>query len=230
MNWNLERHASLDSTNRLAYERAQEGVPAGLVVVAGEQTAGRGRRDNRWHSPGGGLWFTLLLRPPHIEGLSLVAALGVGSALSVDWQLHWPNDLYCGTRKLAGVLVESRLSGSGCEFALVGVGLNANNSDFPPELVATSLALELGHEIDLEQQLQAVLNSLSTYLDRYEREGLESFLDELRLRCPMVGSRVRYLSEGQEHEAVAVGFAGDGALQLEDGTVLRTVDRIDLVS
>lgn len=230
MNWTLERHASLDSTNRVAYERAREGVPAGLVVLAGEQTAGRGRRDNQWYSPPGGLWLTLLLRPPHIEGLSLVAALAVGAALSAEWQLHWPNDLYCGTRKLGGVLVESRLSGEGCEFALVGVGLNVNNSDFPPEIVATSLARELGHEVELEQQLQAVLNSLSSYLDRYEREGLASFLEELRGRCPMVGSRVRYLSEGREHEALAVDLTDDGALRLEDGTVLRSVERIDLVS
>jgi len=148
----------------------------------------------------------------------------------VEWQLHWPNDLYCGTRKLGGVLVESRLSGQGCEFALVGVGVNANNSEFPPELVATSLALELGHEVELEQQLQAVLNSLSSYLDRYERKGLGAFLDELRGRCPMVGSRVRYLSEGLEHEALAVDLTEDGALRLEDGTVLRSVERIDLVS
>lgn len=229
MNFVLEQHREVDSTNRVAAERARQGCPAGLVVTAERQTAGRGRRDNSWHSPTGGLWLTAVLRPHRVEGLSLVAGLALGRALTdVSWQLHWPNDLYCGAHKLAGILVESRLMGEAVDFVLVGIGLNVNNRDFPPDLPATSLALEVGREFDLELVRELVLASLGESLELWEREGLAPFLPELRRRCPMVGARVRYRVGSEEHEARVLDVGEDGGLLLEDGECLRSVDRIDL--
>lgn len=229
MNFILEHHPEVDSTNRVAAERAREGCPAGLVVTAGRQTAGRGRRDNTWHSPLGGLWLTVVLRPGRVEGLSLVAGLALGRALTdVSWQLHWPNDLYCGARKLAGILVESRLLGDAVDFALVGIGLNVNNREFPPDLPATSLALEVGREFDLELVREMVLDSLGEALETWERQGLTPFLPDLRRHCPMVGGRVRYRQGTDEHEAQVVDVGEDGSLVLEGGVSLRSVDRIDL--
>lgn len=230
MRFSLEKHLELASTNLVAAERARDGAPAGLVVVAERQTAGRGRRDNTWHSPAGGLWFTVLLRPERIEGLSLVAGLAVGWALAdVDWQIHWPNDLYCGPLKLGGILVESRLLGDRPEYALVGIGLNVNNRDFPADLAATSLGLEVGRDFDLETLLELILDSLGESFERWERDGLRPFLPELERKCPMVGARVRYLCNNSWHDAEVSAVGEDGGLVLVGGETLRSVDRIDLV-
>lgn len=230
MRFNLERHKEVDSTNLLAAERARVGCPAGSVLLAERQTAGRGRRDNSWHSPVGGLWFTVVLRPQRIEGLSLVAGLGVGRALvDVDWQLHWPNDLYCGDLKLGGILVESRLVGSSVEYALVGIGLNVNNRDFPPGLQATSLALQVGRDFDLDTVLELVLDSLGEAFEQWEAHGLAPFLPELRARCPMIGARVRYRIGDSWTEAQVRDVGEDGSLLLVEGEPLRSVDQIDLI-
>lgn len=230
MRFVLERHSEVESTNLVAAERARAGAPAGLVVVAERQTAGRGRRDNTWHSPDGGLWLTVLLRPERVDGLSLVAGLAVGRALvDVDWQLHWPNDLYCGERKLGGILVETRLLGSKPEFALVGIGLNVNNREFPAGLTATSLALQVGRDFDLPSLLELLLDSLGESFELWEREGLQPFLPELTTRCPMIGARVRYLTGDAWHEAEVRAVGEDGGLVLVGGETLRSVDRIDLV-
>ena len=230
MNFVLERHHSVDSTNALALARASAGCDAGLVVVAAEQTAGRGRRTNAWFSPPGGLWFTVVLRPARLEGLSLIAGLAVGRALvDVDWCLHWPNDLYCGARKLGGILVETRLVGERVDFALVGIGLNVNNANFPEGLAATSLAQEVGRPFDLDVVLETVLDSLGEIVGDWETRGLKPFLEEIAARCPMVGRAVRYRVGDRWFDAGVDAVGEDGGLVLASGEKLLSVDQIDLV-
>lgn len=232
----IESHLRLDSTNTEALRRAREGAPAGLVLRAERQDGGRGQHRRSWHSPPGGLWFTVLLRPARVEGLSLAAGLAcvrAARALGVPASLRWPNDVYVGERKLAGILTESRLLGNRVDFALLGIGLNVNlrSEDFPEALrdQATSLALEIGQPMDAEDVFERLLDELDEVLEHHRQGGLPRLLPEIRQVCSTLGRRVRIQAEGGAHLAWARSLAEDGALELEDGTRHYCVDRVQVL-
>ena len=144
-----------DSTNRVALELGHAGEPEGTVIVAEEQTAGRGRAGHSWHSErAAGIYVTLLLRPKlapvqapvltMMAGLSAHAAVEALTALAVD--LKWPNDLMIRGKKAGGILTEMHADPGQVRFVVVGIGLNVNQERFPSELtnIATSLRQETG--------------------------------------------------------------------------------------
>ena len=140
--------ATTPSTLDDAHAQAAAGAPAGTLVLADEQTAGRGRDGRRWSSrAGGGIWLTLIERPVDATALDVLSLrLGLHAARALDAytasaiRLKWPNDLYVAQRKLAGILVEARWRGSAPEWVAIGFGLNV----VPPPDVATAAALEPG--------------------------------------------------------------------------------------
>jgi BirA family biotin operon repressor/biotin-[acetyl-CoA-carboxylase] ligase len=162
--WRVEVLPSATSTNAVLAERARAGEPAGLCLVAEEQTAGRGRLDRSWTSPPrAGLTFSVLLRPvteqlgwvPLLGGLAVVRA--VREQADVEAVLKWPNDVLVGDRKLAGLLAEA-VAGA----VVLGVGLNVTTrADELPHAMATSLALEGARTTDRETMLKAVLRGLT---------------------------------------------------------------------
>lgn len=128
----VEARATVTSTMDLAHELAAQGAPAGTLVLAEEQTGGRGRGGREWRSaPGGGLWMTLVERPRTADGID-VLSLRVGLRLAPvleRWSeapisLKWPNDLHVAGRKLAGVLIEARWHGARPDWVAIGVGIN----------------------------------------------------------------------------------------------------------
>jgi BirA family biotin operon repressor/biotin-[acetyl-CoA-carboxylase] ligase len=137
-------------------------------LIAEEQTAGRGRLDRSWLSPRGGIWMTILLRPPNIfaaiNGLPLIGALAiaksVSSTLGVNSRVRWPNDVVANNRKFAGVLAETKITGNRMEYVLLGMGINAN---FDPSLIqetdatSTSLLGLLGSPVDREALVCSLL-------------------------------------------------------------------------
>lgn len=141
----LERVAS---TQDLIHQLAGDGAPHGTAVVAVVQTAGRGSRGQGWHSPPGGLWLSVLCRPPDesaTEVLSLRAALLVAGALErtapgFRLGVKWPNDLFCASLKVGGILCEARWQGSAPAWVAVGLGLNVTNP-VPAELTARATTL-----------------------------------------------------------------------------------------
>ena len=166
---------------------AVSGPPAhgdeGLVLFAEHQTAGRGQRGNRWESAAGeGLWFSILLRPQiqinesyrltvwAIEALSDV----IRAEFALDSTIKMPNDIQLRGRKVAGVLVEMRAQQKAPHVAVVGIGVNANQSDFPNELQdkATSIAMTLGRRVNRQEFAVALLRQLdTTYRQRFVKEG-----------------------------------------------------------
>jgi BirA family transcriptional regulator, biotin operon repressor / biotin---[acetyl-CoA-carboxylase] ligase len=162
------------STNELLLRLGEAGEPHGTAVFAESQTAGRGRFRRAWHSaPGLGLWFSVLLRPEidpgEMEELTPFAAVSAAEAIRssgpVDVRIKPPNDLYAGPRKLAGILIETRIGSA--SFAVMGIGINVNHSseDFPEKLrqTATSLARETGSAWDRQALAVAVLRSLNEW-------------------------------------------------------------------
>jgi len=171
-------HKEAVSTNTLALELARKGARAGTVVWAGCQTGGRGQHDRSFASPPGGLYFSLILTPDiAMECLPLLTlAAGVGCALALEevcqlsvW-LKWPNDLYCGGKKLGGILSEA-VPGqqAGLPVVVIGVGINVNSSvkAFPPRLTdrLTSVYAEKGRRYAVQPLLEKCCSSLMAQAD-----------------------------------------------------------------
>src|SRR6266516_4091300 len=176
------------STNDAILQVATANAKEGLVLFAEHQTAGRVQRGNRWESAAGkGLWFSILLRPKieindsaqlTIWAIETIADV-IRTELSLEPAIKLPNDIQVHGRKVAGVLVEMRAQEKAPHLAIVGVGINVNQSmeDFPPELQsrAISLALALHRPVDRRQFAVAVLRYLDrTYRERFTDEALQS--------------------------------------------------------
>jgi BirA family transcriptional regulator, biotin operon repressor / biotin---[acetyl-CoA-carboxylase] ligase len=207
------------STNDDALAAAKSGAPHGALFGAETQTRGRGRRGSEWLSePGAGLWFSLLLRPelsPELlPGLSLCAGLAVRAAVaarvSAPVLVKWPNDVWAGGRKLAGILVESQVAGAKIASVIIGIGINVTHTAFPESLasIATSLALLSASATGREQLLADVLRHLETELARLKNQGLGGVADALRPHDALLGRRLRV------DELVGVGSGIDSAGRL----------------
>jgi BirA family biotin operon repressor/biotin-[acetyl-CoA-carboxylase] ligase len=235
----FEWHAACGSTNDLAGERARGGAATGLVVAADAQTAGRGRLGRNWHSPpGDNLYFSVVLRPgrptAEIPALTLLGGAAVARALAtfgVEPLLKWPNDVELldekgQRRKVAGILTEMASAGANASHVVVGVGINVNGAEFPPELAerATSLRRALDgpvdRPIDRAAVLAAVLEALEPLCEAFDRRGpaaaVEAFEAHAAFPAPC---RVTVPGRTQERLAgTALGVDPDGALRLRDET------------
>src|SRR4030042_185854 len=166
---------SLPSTMEEARKAGWHGAEEGTVVIAEEQTAGRGRRQRMWISPQGGIALSIILRPSvqHLPQMIMLASLAVTAAIEAVTGLKagikWPNDVLIGRKKVCGILIENQLRGGNLEFTVVGIGINANvDISSYPEIadIATSLSLEKGQpvsRIELVQKLMVEVEKL--YLD-----------------------------------------------------------------
>lgn len=231
----LRFYSSIGSTNEEGLGWAAEGAPEGALLVTDHQTAGRGRWGRGWASqPGRSLQFSLVLRPllaPDDYGL-ITTALGVACAVAIDdisavaTRIKWPNDVTVKGRKMAGILVESRMSGSAIDAAVAGIGINVGwrREELPEEVAdsATSLYIESGRDIDRVDLLEAVVRGFERrYLSLQEPAGRESLIAEATQRSWVLGRRVRIrFAEGETIEGWAAGLLANGALELDvDGTM-----------
>lgn len=200
----------MDAASKLALEGAADGV----VIVADEQTAGRGRRGTTWQSPAGaGLYFSLIARAANVIP-TLAAGVGVregiqrATGLAAD--LKWPNDLLVGGRKLAGILAEGVAIGSPQQAVIIGVGVNIQPAAYPPDVAAraTSLEGELGRPIDRELLLSEILASLRRRVADVEH-GPGGILQAWRAMSPTAeGTRVEW--DGKH--GITAGIDDTGAL------------------
>src|SRR3972149_2437761 len=163
----LHYYATLGSTNDRAAELARAGAPEGTLVVADEQTAGRGRSGRRWHSPAGsGLALSLVLRPTtlgsrEIAAIGLIGAMGSIEALAeygMQPELKWPNDVLLNGAKVGGILAEASWTGSELDHVILGIGLNVGKAPLPEvEFPATSIEQAVGKPVAREALLLRVL-------------------------------------------------------------------------
>jgi BirA family biotin operon repressor/biotin-[acetyl-CoA-carboxylase] ligase len=185
--------AAVDSTNEVARRWAAEGAPEGAVVVADEQTAGRGREGRAWVCPrGAGLLASAIVRPQYppsaIGGLALVAGIAAARAIQhaagVAVGLKWPNDIIAAGCKVGGILVESECRGPRVSWAVIGIGLNVNGTreDFPSHLrpTVTTLAEQAGCRVDRIPLFQSLLEQLESVYARFASNGLAPVLADWR--------------------------------------------------
>ena len=216
-------HRLTDSTNERAKELAAAGAPHGTLVTADEQSAGRGRQGRVWTAPPrSAVLMSLVLRELD-ERLPLTAAVSVCEALPVPAAIKWPNDVWIGRRKVAGILVEGRPQEG---WAVLGIGLNVlvERDDFPPELreTATSLLIERA-----APSIEAALTGIVERLDHWLGAPPAAVLEAWRSRDALKGERVRW-SDG---EGFANGIDESGALLVEtrDGPVTLDAGEIHLL-
>lgn len=227
----VHRFAELDSTNRKALELANQGAAEGTVVVARTQTSGHGRKGRAWHSPVGGLWMSVVLRPPQVEGLTLMASLAVVRTLAkfkVGALVRWPNDISVKGLKVAGVLAESRLLGQSVDHVVVGIGVNVNQTEFPEDIrdLATSLRLVTGRECDLHGFEQVLLHELDGLYHHYRATGPADCIRAVAELSELTGQRVAVETEEGTVEGVVRGLTATGGLELEGGQVFYTAERV----
>ena len=212
-----------DSTNERAKKLADAGAVHGTLVTAGEQSAGRGRQGRAWTAPpGSAVLMSLILRDLDERHalLPLAAAVAVCEALPVDAAIKWPNDVWIGRRKIAGILVEGRPQEG---WAVLGIGLNVDidTGEFPAELrdSATSLLIEEGAP-PVETMLDAIVDHLDTWIGAPP----ESVLEAWRSRDALKGERVRWsggegIADGIDDSGALVVVTDDGPVTLDAGEV-----------
>ncbi len=223
----IEYHDSIPSTSDRARELAAAGEPEGTVIIAGEQTRGRGRSERSWHSPADlGLYMSVLLRPraagTEAPLFGLLAAVAAAGALGAT--IKWPNDLLLSGRKVAGILTEARSNQQGIRDLVIGIGVNLNQGaeDFPPDIRGSAISLRMarGARVEGVRVAEEILVELGRWYTLWSKAGGGPVLERFRsLSGDLVGRRVRVMDGGRARTGVTGGITSDGALRVrpDDG-------------
>jgi BirA family biotin operon repressor/biotin-[acetyl-CoA-carboxylase] ligase len=233
----IHHYYKIGSTNTAATEAGSAGASEGSVFLAEQQTAGRGRRANQWHSERStGIYCSVLLRPAlppsDVLVITLAAGLAVHSVVQeIDSRvlpdLKWPNDVLINGKKFCGILTEMNAEVTRVRYIVVGLGINVNQSSFPPDLqaIATSLRLATGTEWSRVELCTALLKSL----DREYRgllvnpEATPSILRRFQARSSSVRGHHVEIKENADLEGVTEGLDSRGFLQVRTAQGVRAV-------
>lgn len=229
-------YQSLPSTNTTAMEWARNGGPAGGVVLADSQTAGRGRHGRSWHAEAGrSLTFSIILRPslpPERWSLvTLAASVAVVDTITeispvTAPRVKWPNDVLIDGLKCCGMLLETSFDGSGKTGGalILGVGLNVNQESFERELPATSLRLAVGRPVDRAPLLALLLGRIEERLDSLTDDGGASVRSAYSSHLAGLGKRISVRTMGASScvEGALAGITDSGALQLRTTSGVQT--------
>ncbi len=223
----------IDSTNRFAKTLAAQGAADGTLVLAEEQTAGRGRMDRIWVSPAFSSILCSIIFFPQLPTaalfrLTMIAAVAIVNAIKrvcgVTASIKWPNDIYLSGKKLCGILTEFSADPQSVQYAVIGIGLNVNN-DFSdhPELnnTATSLRLELGTMVSRFALLVAILEELDGQYHLLNTGGTEIIRRTWEQHALICGKRVRISSGDSSMNGIALGINDNGHLMLVDESGFR---------
>lgn len=229
---------STGSTQTVAHERYAAGDGEGTVVLADEQTSGKGRMGRSWHSPRGkGLWFTLLLEPrisvraaPLLTYvLSVAVCRTIRRATGRSAAIKWPNDIWIDGKKVCGILLESAAEDDRLKYVAAGIGIDVNvdRSEWPEEIAdrATSLLIAAGRPFDRERLLADCLAELEFWYEHFLKEGFSGVRTVWESLCETIGRTVQVGNGSDTVAGVAVGMDEDGALLLRrnDGSTVRVV-------
>lgn len=225
---------SVLSTQSIAQELASKGVPEGTIVVADEQTGGRGRMARAWYSPKEtGVWMSLILRPKipiqQTPQLTLIAAVAIVQAIEevtgLTPHIKWPNDILINNKKAVGILTELQAEADQVHSVIIGMGINVNQKQeyFPEHLqsIATSLAIEKGQPITRAELIQKVLLQFEKYYEQYLNHGFkpikllwESYAISLN---KMITART--LSGTIKGKAIGINDEGVLLIETEEGRI-----------
>jgi BirA family transcriptional regulator, biotin operon repressor / biotin---[acetyl-CoA-carboxylase] ligase len=211
----------IPSTNEVAKEVASSSEN-GTVILAMIQTQGRGRLSRPWASPPGGIWMSLVLKPNmplfkvHLINMAVSVAVSksIQALYGLDAGIKWPNDILIDERKVCGILMEVSAEVDRLEYAVVGLGINANVdvSGFPEEWKSTSIGYKLGRVVSRAELIQKILQEIEA---AYEMMNSTEIFDEWRRRSITIGRLVRITSITGDLIGVAEDLLKDGSLCLQ---------------
>ena len=222
----------VSSTMDVARKAASENADEGTLVIAEEQTAGRGRLGRSWLNPSGVMALSIILRPEisQLSSLTMVASLatslGIERATGISSTIKWPNDVLIDGKKVSGILSESALSGESVDWAIVGIGVNVNFDPLAyPEIadIATSLSYTLGREVSQLDVLLCLLHELERYYVALQRG--EPIYKEWQAKLETLGKTVQVKSGDFVEQGYAESVERDGSLLLRrsDGSLARFI-------
>lgn len=226
---------SVDSTNSYGKRLAENGFSDGTVIIAEEQTSGRGRLGRDWVSPKGkGIWMTIMLKPeikPNLASqVTLIAALAVLKAIKaaydMDIMIKWPNDLVINGKKVCGILAELGAEIERVNYLCVGIGINANldEQDFKNQALdmATSIKIAAGMEVERKKLIANILDVFEEYYILFiKKSSLEFMIEEYKKYLINMGREVRLVAKNEEIHAITEDITSEGHLlvRLDDGTL-----------
>ncbi|MEH7380762.1 biotin--[acetyl-CoA-carboxylase] ligase [Bacillus sp. JJ1533] len=231
----LGRHIHFEekvtSTQQIAHKLAYEGAVEGTIVVAEEQTTGRGRLDRAWYSPKHtGVWMSMILRPQippsQAPQLTLLAAVGVVQAIQevtgLEPDIKWPNDVLINQKKIVGILTELQAETDRINSVVIGIGINVNHqlNDFPDNLhsIASSLAIEKGEKIDRAKLIQVILLKIEKLYKEYLQHGFKVVKLLWESYAASIGKQIIARTLSGSIAGKAIGINEEGVLLLEDAT------------
>jgi BirA family biotin operon repressor/biotin-[acetyl-CoA-carboxylase] ligase len=234
----VHHYFRVPSTNSEAMQAAAAGAPEGSVFLAEEQTAGRGRGGHSWTSPpSSGIYCSLVVRPPMSPAdalvLSMMAGVAVADAIrhvtGTRPDLRWPNDLLLDDKKFCGILTEMNAEVTRVRYAVVGIGVNVNQQEFPPELqpIATSLLMATGRAWSRVELTAALLQSLdraySALISQNIAAAKQDIFRELEQHSSYVRGKKVHVEEEGGYEGITAGLDERGFLLVETNKGVRTV-------
>lgn len=224
----------VDSTNEVAMRLGQQDEPHGSIIVAEEQTGGRGRAGRAWHSEkSSGIYVTVLLRPqiPPAQAplMTLLAGLAAREAVheqcGVAVDIRWPNDLLASGKKFCGILTEMHAEPDRVRFIIIGIGLNVNHAKFPEPLsgIATSLRLETGRTHSRLELLTKLLRRLDRYYNLFLAQGGAPLIAQFEKASSYArGKRVRITAPGDTYVGTTAGLEPNGMLRVARDGMAKT--------
>lgn len=231
---NIHFEESIPSTQKIAHRLAYEGAEEGTLVVAEEQTAGRGRLDRTWFSPKyTGVWMSLIVRPeippPNAPQLTLLTAVavvqGIQETTGLEPDIKWPNDILIHGKKVVGILTELQAEADRINSVIIGIGINVNQEleHFPEpiNMTASSLSIEAGKKINRAELIQAILLKFEKLYREYLSSGFQVVKLLWESYAVSIGKQIVARTLTESIEGVAMGITDDGVLMLKsaDGTM-----------
>jgi BirA family biotin operon repressor/biotin-[acetyl-CoA-carboxylase] ligase len=225
------RH-TIHSTQKIAISFAEENPHShGIVIIAEQQKSGRGRQKRKWISPKGGIWLSVVLKP-HIPTTKITlfpfaAALAVSDTIKkctqLDAKLRWPNDVTISGKKVAGILIDINTEVEQVNYAVIGVGINANidssaiSSRLENNVTVTSISDELGHNTSILELTKELLERLEYYYFELERPGPCTIIEKWRKNSDILGRKVAVVQNNKTIQGIAADINEDGSLLLRAG-------------
>ncbi|MDF2721632.1 MAG: biotin--[acetyl-CoA-carboxylase] ligase [Paenibacillus sp.] len=232
----LKLFDSVDSTQTVAHQLAEQGAAEGTLVIAEQQTAGRGRMGRSWHSPKGkGVWMSIVLRPGipvhFTPQLTLLVAVALCRTIRkmepLPVAIKWPNDLLIEGKKISGILLESSAEDERLKYVIAGIGISVNLTaeDYPEELLerATSLRIASGKAWDRTKLIQSLLEQFETLYELYHTQGFEPIRTAWEALAVTLGKPIVARTPRGEIEGIAESIDELGALvvRLADGSIVK---------
>ncbi|MFB4169197.1 biotin--[acetyl-CoA-carboxylase] ligase [Virgibacillus sp. JSM 102003] len=227
-NWlgkNIIHKTTTTTTQQLAHQAAQDNAEHGTIVIADEQTKGKGRMNRQWYSTKGkGIWMSIILRPNVLPimapQLTLLSATVLADAISEQTALtpkiKWPNDILINDQKTAGILTEMQAEQDQIQYVVIGLGINVNQitEDFDKDIQdkATSLHIQTGHKWNIKDFIQHVLKSFEESYDAFMENGFPEVKQKWESYGYRIGEQIKIKTLHKEWKAEFLGIAEDGAL------------------